>query len=159
MYKQLTADPTGVNDSAAKAEVGAMYQYKHPTYGWWVLRYCQFKDAVTYAAGQVLTIASADGSAVTNDVAGGSSLGSIPGGVALTAVTQNYYGYALVDGYYPTIKTNGDDDITAANVLLIGAADGVCDSAASTWTAGSFGISTAADVDANNTVAGIVRCL
>ena len=129
---------TDVNDASPRYRTGELFLDPQTGY---IYRYVQFKDAVTYAAGQVLTLASADGTAVTNDVAGGSSLGSIPGGVALGVVTQNYYSYALVDGYYPTILTNGDDDITAANVLLIGAADGVCDSAAATWTAGSFGIS------------------
>ena len=31
----------------------------------------------------------------------------------MRVMTQNYYGYALVKGFYATVKTNGDDDIAA----------------------------------------------
>jgi hypothetical protein len=149
--------PATVNHATAQATPGDLFIYKDSTYGIRILRYAQFKDAVTYADGQVLTLAAADKSAVTNDVAGGSSLGSLPGGVALAAVTQNYYGAALVWGQHPSIKDNGDDDIAAGNNLIIGASDGVCDSG--TGTVGWFGQATAADNDGANTVAGFVNCI
>lgn len=149
--------PSAINHATAQAKAGDLFIYNDSTTGPRILRYTQFKDAVTYADGQVLTLAATDKSAVTNDVSGGSSLGALPGGIALGAVTQNYYGAALVWGYHATIKTNGDDDIAAGNNLIVGAADGVCDSG--TGTVGLFGQATAADVDANNTVAGFVNCV
>jgi len=161
MLRILHADPTTVNDSTAKAEPGSLWVYQHPTYGTWVLRYAQAKDAVTYAAGQSCTIANVYGTAVTNDRSGGSSIGAIFGGVALLAVTQNYYSFFLVDGYYPTLVTSGADDIAIGESLIVHAStDGACDGvAAGSTTTASFGVAVAADVDADNTVAGLVRCI
>ena len=149
-----TAQQAGTAADPKVATTGQLFAYYHATHGWWILRYVQLKDAVTYAAGQVLTLAATGRTAVTNDVAGGSSLGLIFGGIALMVYTQNYYGFVLVDGYYPTIKDNGDDDIAAGDGLIVANSDGVCDSGTSATT--HFGNASAADVDADNTVAGIV---
>lgn len=161
MLNILTEDPTAANHATAQHDLGALFRWRHPTHGWWVLRYVQFKDAVTYAAGQSCTLAAANGTAVTNDRSGGSSIGAIFGGVALKAMTQNYYGFVLVNGYYPTLVTSGADDIAIGESLIVHAStDGACDGvAAGSTTTASFGIATVADVDADNTVAGVVRCL
>lgn len=154
-------DPTTANDATAQATVGALYKYMHPSYGEWVLRYTKFVDAVTYAAGQSCTEAAVNGASVTNDRSGGSSLGTYAkgGGLALLAMTQNYYGYALVEGYYPTIKTSGADDIAVGESLILhGSTDGTCDGvAAGSTTTASFGTASIVDVDADNTVAGYVN--
>lgn len=155
----LFEDPTVVNDDVARATAGENFVYFHPSYGRWVVRYGQFKDAVTYAAGQVCTIANVSGSAFTNDISGGSSVGAIVAGVALGVMTQNYYGFVLVEGYYPTIKTSGADDIAIGeNLFVHGSTDGTCDGgAANAWTTANFGVAVAADVDADNTVGGLIK--
>ena len=149
---------TSCNEATASRTLGQLYTDESTGY---VYRYVQFKDAVTYAAGQVCTYAVATGlTAVTNDISGGSSIGSIVAGIALRAMTQNYYGFVLVKGFYGTVKTSGADDIAAGENLFVHAStDGTCDGAsASTFSSGNFGIAMAADVDADNTVAALVCC-
>lgn len=121
--------------------------------------YVKFLDAVPYAAGQVVTRANAAGTSVTNDISGGSSLGSIVEGVVVGVPTQNQYGWVQRTGYYATVKTSGADDIAVGeNLFVHGSTDGTCDGAsASTWSSGNFGVAVAADVDADNTVAADLR--
>lgn len=62
-------------------------------------RYVKFVDAVTYAAGQVLTFASATTWDVTNDRAGGSAIaGHGVAGVCLGVPAQNEYGWIQIAG-------------------------------------------------------------
>ena len=149
-YPIYDSDPTSVNDPTMRLGAGDLFRFNHATYGRWILKYVQAKDAVTYAAGQVLTKANVKWTAVTNDIAGGSSIGKTFGGIALAAYTTGNWVFVLVDGYYPTVLTNGDDDIADGVQLISGTADGVCDSGTATH---SFGHAIGADVDANNTVA------
>lgn len=147
------SDPTLLNDSTRRMHAGGYYYHEHATYGMWLLRYVQLKDAVTYAAGQVLTKANILGTAATNDISGGSSIGKSFAGISLRVGTTAYWNLILVGGYYPAIITNGDDDIADGVQLIVGAADGVCDSGTALQ---SFGYAVGADVDAANTVAGVV---
>ncbi len=138
--------------------IGREFTYQHATYGEWRLRFVLFKDAVTYAAGQVVSFGTTYGW-VTNDVDGASFLVLRCAGVVLQAVATASYGFVLTNGYYPTVLTNGDDDIAAGDELIMVATDGVCDSVTSGTTTGSqlyIGMAAAADVDANNTVAAYV---
>lgn len=154
---QIGHDPATAIHTTPEAQLGALYSQP----GGKIYRYVKFVDAVTYAAGQVCTWADATGTSVTNDISGGSSIGSIVAGVCQAVMTQNSYGYVQVSGYYPTIKTSGADDIAIGENLFVHAStDGTCDgAAASTWSSGNFGVAVAADVDADNTVAGIIRGL
>lgn len=153
-------DPTTVNDASPRFRLGTVKDYYHSSHGWWKLKYVQFKNAVTYAAGQVTYPIANDGSTVTNDITGGAATpwAVIFSGLALGVMTENYYGWVLVRGYYPTIKTSGADDIAAGESLIChGSTDGTCDGvAANAMTVASFGVASAADVDANNTVAGFI---
>lgn len=150
---------TDTNDAAARYIVGSLHMDLSTGY---IYRYVQFKDAVTYAAGQVVTWATATGlTAVTNDLSGGSSIGAIPAGICVRVMTTGYYGFILVSGFYATIKTSGADDIAVGESLIAHAStDGACDGvAAGSTTTASFGVAVAVDVDANNTVAGTVNLL
>lgn len=122
--------------------------------------FVKFLDAVTYAAGQVCTYANTTGTSVTNDISGGSSIGNIVRGICLAVQTQNSWGWVQRKGPYATIKTSGADDIAIGESLIVHAStDGTCDGvAAGSTTTASFGIATTADVDADNTVAGILNC-
>lgn len=76
-------------------------------------------------------------------------------GVALGTVTAGSYGFIQVRGNHATVLANGDDDIAQGDVIIFGATDGVVDSTAA-GTAPLYvplGVASAADVDANNTVA------
>lgn len=109
----------------------------------------------TVAAGQPVLWKTPASFLVTNDYDVITAARNFPAGVALLANTSGYYGWIQVAGPYATVVTNGDDDIGQGDTIIYGAADGVVDSVAA-GTASTFvplGIATAADVDANNTVA------
>lgn len=156
----LYDDPTTVNDAIPTRKAGDIVYYRHSTYGWWKLRYVKYLNAVTYAAGQVCSPVAVDMSTITNDITGGTSTpwAVIFGGLALRVMTQDYYGWALIGGYYPTIKTSGADDIAAGESLIMhGSTDGTCDGvAANAMTVASFGVAAADDINADNTVAGYI---
>ena len=146
-YNTVAADPTLV--------VGGLYEYVGDGY---IYRYVQFKDAVTYAAGQSVEYAATTGLAVTNDRAGGSSVGRAAAGVCLGVMTADYYGFILVQGTYNLVDS-GVDDIVAGEILITHAtADGQCDGVP-TWTLGCIGVALAADVDAANTVLATIMCM
>lgn len=153
----VITDPTVANDTIPNATPGGLYFYADPSTGkMQIYRYVQFKDAVTYAAGQVLTFANVTGTAVTNDRSGGSSVSNRPAGICLMVNTQDEYGFILVQGYYSAVVTNGDDDIAAGDSLIVATGtDGACDSVAAATTTVhtlAFGHALEADVDASNTV-------
>lgn len=156
-YPLLGIDPTLVNDVDPTHTPGRIYS----AHDGCLYRYGQFKDAVTYVAGHVCTIAAVDMTAFTNDISGGSSIGSIVAGVAVRVMTQNYYGFVKCAGYHATIVTSGADDIAIGESLIVhGSTDGACDGvAAGSTTTASFGVCVTADIDAANTVAGIIRGL
>lgn len=165
-YPACPYDPTVTeftDDTRCPVTKGTLYTWKHATYGTWVVKVVKFLDAVTYAAGQSCTPAAAGGTSVTNDRAGGSSLAVIArgGGLCLMANTTAKIGFVLVQGYYPTGKTSGADDIAAGESLILHATtDGTVDGvAANAMTTASCGTAEAADVDADDTVAGYFNFL
>lgn len=81
-------------------------------------RYVKFVDAVTYAAGQVVTLASATTWDVTNDRSGGSALAGLqPVGVVFqsTVPTQNQYGFVQIAGIADV--TIGSASVVAGDYL------------------------------------------
>ncbi len=104
-----------------------------------------------------MTPANAAVSSVTNDVAGGSSVGALTfAGVVIGTPTQNTWGWVQTAGYHAAVKTNGDDDIAANDTIIMVATDGVVDSVAGATRTGTLsvvGVAAAADVDAADTVA------
>ena len=169
MYPNCPYDPTTTefpDDGRCPVTKGTLYGWQHATYGPWVVKVVKFLDAVAYAAGQsceAASLGSAGGASVTNDRSGGSSLGNIAkgGGLALMVNTTAKVGFVLVQGYYPTIKTSGADDIAVGESLILhSSTDGACDGvAAGSTTTASFGTAQIVDVDANDTVGGIVNFL
>lgn len=153
----LTTNPATYNTAAVDENLvlGSLYRYAS---NGWVYRYVQFLDAVTYAAGQSVEWANTSGTAVTNDRAGGSSVGRAAAGVALAVMTQNYYGFVLVNGF-ATISTSGADDIAAGETVICHAtSDGNVDGV-TTWTLGCLGVALAADDNTANTVSAYIQCL
>lgn len=129
-----------------------------------VYQYVKFDNGtgnVASAAGQVMYYvvgSTADDSTVTNDVSD-TDINHVAG-VAMSAPADTEYFYILKQGYYATVKTNGDDDIAAGDAL-IGAGDGTCNSVAQDTapTNKLLGWATAADSDSGNTVAARLECM
>lgn len=157
MYPICHESPAECNDIAARATPGGVYRFDADGD---LYRYGQFKDAVTYAANQALSLAAADRTAFTNDISGGSSIGAIPAGVCMRVMTQNYYGYAKITGTVTALKTTGADDIAVGENLFL-SGDGTVDgSAATAITTTAIAVADTVDVDADNTVtAHLINCL
>lgn len=165
--------PANVNSAAADPRfvLNGLYSKDGVLY-----RYTQFVDAVAYAAGQCVAYANATGTAVSNDRAGGSSVGTRCAGVVLATMTQDYYGFVQVTGV-ATLVTNGDDDIAAGDeIMLDTGTDGACDSyvgsavvtaTVNQTTVGAaldarekiFGQALAADTDGADTVVATINCI
>lgn len=111
-------DPAKANDSAARAELGKYYSWDGDLY-----RYVQFKDAVTYADGQVVTWDNQDGFAVTNDISSMEATSVSAAGVCRNVMTAEYYGYILVRGYHGTVSKKPGVDTWTADDLAIPSSD------------------------------------
>ena len=104
---------------------------------------------------------------MTNDVS--TSKQTIPAGVGIGTITgvagggatTNYHGWIQIGGYHSAVDTDAGDDIVKGDPIIVHVStDGVCDRGASiTGGADTFsiGITTAADVDADDTVAAILK--
>jgi hypothetical protein len=94
------------------------------------------------------------GYTVTMDVS--DTKANMVAGVFTTVLTDGYHGWIQTAGYNAAVKTNGDDDISAGDMIVPSAAgDGTCDSTAdgTAPVRRQVGVAVAADVDADNTVA------
>lgn len=120
-------------------------------------RYGKVNDATVSVVAGNLVYSVAPGTAlweVASDVS--DSDANLVVGVAISSVANGSYGWFQTKGYYATVNTNGDDDISLGDAIVPSAAgDGTCDSTA----AGTapvrrvVGFAAAADVVAANTVA------
>jgi hypothetical protein len=91
-------------------------------------RYVQFKDAVTYVAGQVCTPANITWTAVTNDVSGGSSIAATSfGGICVGVPAQNGYGWVQIAGV-ATVRSDGS--VAADEAVVPHSVDGEADTMA-----------------------------
>lgn len=161
----LFESPTTANHSAPVMAPGTLVQYNHATYGTQVYRYVQHKDAVTVTAGMVAVLASATGlNKVTNDVAGGSAIGTagdaaVPQmvvGVYVNVPTADYYCYVLAKGV-GSVKT--DDGVSAGNRLVAHTADGTSDTMADGEEEQTFGVALADDNDTTHLVLAAINCV
>jgi hypothetical protein len=95
--------------------------------------YTQFKDAVTYAAGQPVFHDASLGGVVTNDVSEAAS-SSAPQvmGICLGVQTTDYFGFVQTRGR-GTVLHNNDDDSAIGSIIIATVADGgACN--VGTWT-------------------------
>ena len=147
------------NSSTQDDELGVVRFTYSTTLGLRMWKYVQFNNgagnvasATNMVVGQKIT--DLTGFTVTNDESD-SDLNLIAG-VMPIAMTDLYYGWMQVGGYNATIRTNGDDDIAQNDALIGSTTDGVCNSVAANTapTNKVLGWAVAADVDADNTVAG-----
>lgn len=116
---QLTA-----NDATAQEELGAIRQESGKFY-----KYVQAVD-LALANGDAVEIGStAVDYKVTQDRAGGSSIGRVPAGVAIGTITANYYGWIQIKGVHTSVKSDGSVSKGEA-VVPHASTNGTVDSAA-----------------------------
>lgn len=119
-------------------------------------RYVQVEDAAL-AANDVVSYSDTSGNEVTQDRAGGSSIGNTFAGVAVNTITDAYYGWVQVKGR-ATCKVAAATAISAGNRVQL---DTTNDGAVAAYTATtsstdlSFGVALGADT-ATTSAAGTV---
>lgn len=126
-------------------------------------RYVLAEDA-NIATGDVLEYSDTSGYEVTNDRAGGSSIGRVVAGVAIGTITDAKYGWIQISGRHASVKTDGG--VTAGQGLVPHAtSDGRADSEANgstvTVTSGQvFGYALETDdgTTSAGTCAAIINC-
>ncbi len=101
MSTPLGFDPSVINQSS----VGSYYPGEQRDYAGKTYEFVKLTDAVNATSGMVAEAASAtDGTIVTVDRAGGSSLGRIPRGVFVSSVTAGNYCFILKRGLHAAVK-------------------------------------------------------
>lgn len=147
------------NDSAAKHPLGTERTEWNSTDACFkTYKYVQAASDTTVANGTALGYSDILGQVVSSD----SSVPDAPldcvAGVGIGAITASYYGWIQKKGYHSAVKTNGNDDIAAGVKLILCSTDGTVDSMAANTAATNtvVGVSVAADVDADNTVAAML---
>lgn len=97
-----------------------------------VYRYVRCANAATnnaLAVGECLCADTGGAYIVNNDMAGGTGLGTLPMGVAISAITENSYGWIQVGGQAAVTITDGD---VSSNDFIVNdtGVDGGCDTMA-----------------------------
>ena len=151
-------DITSTGDLSPLVNVGALAMVNGNIY-----QYVKFDNGdgnVAAIAGGVCYWYDRTTFTVTSDYSYAGSLLSLAAGLLQSILTDGYWGWIQLTGYYATIKTNADDDIAKGD-WLIAAGDCTCNSVAAgaACTYKPFGIATADDVNASDTVAGVVNFL
>ena len=101
--KSINATKLAANDATATDTPG---EYRMSADGK-IYRYVQALD-IAVANGLVVENADAANSyEVSIDRAGGSSIGRIPAGVGIGAITADYYGWVLVRGVHTSVLSDG----------------------------------------------------
>ena len=158
--KQVIGSLTA-NDSSAQREPGTVFWDGATGKAY---RYVLIED-LAVAKGDVVEYSDTSGYEVTQDRAGGSSIGRVVAGVAVGAITDAYYGWIQVSGRHDAIKTDGG--VSAGDVLVPHATqNGHADTAVATSTGVNtegqmFGYALETDdtSDSGATCAGVIRCL
>lgn len=148
---------TDSNHATAVVSVGERWDEGSKAY-----RYVQVEDA-NLAANDVVEFSDTTGNEVTNDRAGGSSVGRVAAGVALATVTDGNYGVIQVAGV-ATVKVAAGDAVAAGNALVPHATTDGAVSVATTSTedqifAVALGADTATTSAAGTVTAKITRAL
>lgn len=114
-------------------------------------KYVKFLDAVAYLAGHVVQYANTACTSVSNDVSGGTTIGTgctNPAGLCLAVQTENSYGFIQIAGVG---LAYGDGSVAAGEVVV---ADTGADGRADTMAAGeehqAFGVAQSTDDTAND---------
>lgn len=96
------------------------------------------------AANDVVEYADSTGYEVTNDRAGGSSLGRTAAGVAVATVTDGNYGFIQVEGV-ATAKVAAATAISAGDLITTATTDGCVETATTSTFKDAFAVALSAD--------------
>lgn len=123
-----------------------------------IYRYVLVEDAAL-ADGDVVEYSDTSGYEVTNDRAGGSSIGRHVAGVAVGTIADASYGYIMVSGRHDAVKTDGG--VAEGDYLVPHTADGQADTMADGEEEQVFGFALETDdgTTSAGTAAAIIRCL
>ena|GEM_PF-6643481 len=151
MILSFKPDISKITQYATEANLGDLCEID----GIWY-RYLQrdSNDTGTMVANLIMRTADSatDPNVVTMLNADGSR--NMPRGISQAEVTAGYFFWGIQEGRVEELATNGDDDISAGDSIILGATDGTCDSVAAgtavTYT--KVGIARADDVDGSDTV-------
>jgi len=152
MAKKIVARTgfTAANDATDLNQVGSIMEDGSNGKSY---RYVQAEDAAL-AANDVVEFANATGTEVTNDVSGGSSLGHQFAGVAVSTVTDAYYGWVQIKGL-ATCKVAANTAVVAGDRVVTGTADGCVSKYTASSTVAqndtSFGMALASDTATTST--------
>lgn len=168
-YPNVIHDPLTATHVTPAVTPGSVHLYYHATYGYQLLRYIQFLDAVEYTAskGHLLVLAVATGlTKGTNDRAGGSAIGTA-GDAAVSQLAlgvyqgsvimpQNYWGYVVKEG---VCLVKSDDGISQMHRLVADSVDGGVDTMADGEEEQVCGVALADDNDTTDLVLAAMRCI
>lgn len=152
--------PLTNNSSTAKDNVGAHRWEWDSTNGLRGFIYTQAAADTTVANGTALAYSDTIKAVATSDISDAGINQAL--GVGIGVITASYYGYVQIYGYHSAIETDTGDDIADGDWLILHAStDGVVDRTASGTANVSkpIGVAVAADIDADDTVAGFISCL
>lgn len=132
MATPIGFDPSTINSTTT----GSFYPGEIRDYAGKSYEFVKLTDAVNATNGMVAEAGSAtDGTIVTVDRAGGSSLGRIPRGVFVSSVTAGRYGFILKRGLHAAVKdAAGGLTVVGRKVTTHATTDGDADVAAATLT-------------------------
>ena len=118
-YPILHLNPLDANDEVAGHGIGVKAYYAgSPTCQAGLYQYVKFMDAVTYVAGHCLWWDNCDAFEVTNDESSAEA-DWVCAGICMRVMTQNYYGWALKEGYHAAaVKKAGDDTLAAGEQMV-----------------------------------------
>jgi len=156
--KHLWATKLSANDSAAKEQLGIKRVEWNATDSCFkAYRYGQAAADTTVANGTALAHSDTLRHTISSDISD-CAINQVAG-VGIGAITASYYGWWQTGGYHSVIATDAGDDIADGDWLILHAStNGVVDRTASGNAAVSnpIGYAVAADVDADDTVAGFL---
>jgi len=158
--KHLWATALDDNSSSAKEQLGAVRrEWSTTDAAFKTYKYVQNSTVTTIANGTALSFRDTIGQQVTGDISTGKP--GLPAGVGIGAVTASYFGWIQCGGYHSAVATNGDDDISKGDIIVLDAStDGTVNSvaAASAATYKPVGVAVTDDVNADDTVATLLDC-
>jgi len=158
--QQAWATKLTANDSSAKEELGIVRFEIDRTGGLKGYRYVQTADDTTVANGTCLRYSDTLRHTTSSDF-DDAGINQVHG-VGIGAITAEYFGWIQCYGYHATVLTDGGDDISDGDWVILDAdGDGVCDSTASGTPAVSkpLGVAVADDINDADTVAVQLDCV
>jgi len=150
------------SSTTKKEELGIVRWTTDATVGLRAYRYIQAAADTTVADGTCLGYSDTSRFIASEDIGNSDFVINQVAGVGIGEIVAESYGWVQCYGYHAAVLTNGDDDITDGDTIIIDASnDGVCNSTASGTPPVStpIGVAVADDVNDDDTVAAFLSCI